>query len=70
MLAGGTELIQFLVPGRTPKLQDARDDLIGGAIGLLLGALLLGLTRVVRDALITQTTPHQQIMRPRDEEKP
>ncbi len=49
-MAAGTELMQFAVPGRTPKLQDARDDLLGGGIGLLLGGFPLWLARF---------TPHQ-----------
>ena len=40
VLAAGTELLQFASDGRTPRWQDARDDLIGGGIGLLLGAPL------------------------------
>lgn len=44
-LAGGTELLQFWAPGRTPRLLDARDDLVGGAIGLSVGALLLWIAR-------------------------
>ncbi len=43
VLALGTELLQFWIPGRTPKLQDARDDLVGGAAGLLIGTLPLWL---------------------------
>lgn len=39
-LAAATELLQFASDGRTPRWQDARDDLIGGGIGLLVGALL------------------------------
>lgn len=41
VLAAGTELLQFGTVGRTPKLLDARDDLIGTGIGLALGALPL-----------------------------
>jgi len=40
VLAVGTELLQFASDGRTPRWQDARDDLIGGGIGLLAGAPL------------------------------
>ena len=39
-LAAGTELIQYWVPGRTPNLLDVRDDVIGGAFGLLSGSAL------------------------------
>lgn len=35
-LAVGSELVQFLVPGREPKLGDLYDDLVGVAIGTLL----------------------------------
>ena len=42
-LAVATELLQFASDGRTPRWQDARDDLIGGGIGLLVGALLSSL---------------------------
>lgn len=45
ILAAGTELMQFWVPGRTPKLLDVRDDLVGGAIGLLLGAAMMSAWR-------------------------
>ena len=41
VLAVGTELLQFASHGRTPRWQDARDDLIGGGIGLLVGAPLV-----------------------------
>ena len=40
-LAIGTELLQFGTTGRTPALLDARDDVIGSGIGLLLGSLPL-----------------------------
>ena len=52
VLAGVTELIQFWVPGRTPKLLDARDDMVGGAAGLLVGALLLWLSGLLHAAVI------------------
>ena len=35
-LAGGSELLQWLVPGRSPRLGDVLDDLIGAASGFLL----------------------------------
>ena len=44
-LAASTEVIQYWVPGRTPKLLDARDDMIGGALGLLLGSACLLISR-------------------------
>jgi hypothetical protein len=49
VLAAGTELLQFWVPGRTPRLLDVRDDLLGGAIGLILGTCLLALWRALRE---------------------
>lgn len=53
-LAVVTELLQFLTVGRTPKLLDVRDDMLGGSIGLLLagGLRLLAsrITRVIGDA--------------------
>ncbi len=39
-LAVGTELLQFLAPGREPKLADIVDDLAGVALGLLMAWLL------------------------------
>ena len=59
VLAVGTELLQFATVGRTPKLLDVRDDMIGAGIGLLLGSLPLwlagrapGLQRVGDAALL------------------
>lgn len=46
VLAAGTELLQFLTIGRTPKLEDARDDMLGAGIGLLLGSIPFWLVRV------------------------
>ncbi len=46
-LAVGTELLQFASDGRTPKLQDVRDDMVGAALGLGVGALLLAIARWV-----------------------
>jgi len=40
-----TELLQFGTIGRTPSLLDARDDVIGSVVGLLLGSLPLWLGR-------------------------
>ena len=51
-LAGGTELLQFWAPGRTPRLLDARDDLVGGAIGLSIGALVLWMVRGAHGAAV------------------
>lgn len=44
-LATGTELLQFFSVGRTPKLLDARDDVLGASIGLLLGMVPLWCAR-------------------------
>lgn len=40
-LAVATEVLQFGTVGRTPKVVDVRDDLIGSALGLLAGAAVL-----------------------------
>ena len=48
VLAAGTELLQFATHGRTPKVLDARDDMVGAAIGLLLGQVLLWMVRATR----------------------
>ena len=40
-MAVGTELLQFMTVGRTPNVLDARDDMIGATIGLLLGSVPL-----------------------------
>ena len=47
-LAVGTELLQFATVGRTPRLLDARDDMLGACIGLLLGSLPLWCRPFVR----------------------
>jgi hypothetical protein len=47
LLAVVTELLQFGTVGRTPKLVDVRDDLIGAGIGLLLGVAVLACARRV-----------------------
>lgn len=41
VLAAATELLQFGTVGRTPRLVDLRDDLIGAAAGLLAGDAML-----------------------------
>jgi len=51
LLAAGTEMVQFWVPGRTPHLLDARDDLIGGAIGFVLGSMPAWLARFTSQQL-------------------
>ena len=38
-LAVATELLQFLTVGRTPKLLDVRDDMVGAVLGLLAGSV-------------------------------
>ena len=50
VLAGGTELMQFDVAGRTPSLGDVRDDLVGRAVGVLVAGVL---SWVVRGAVGT-----------------
>jgi len=45
LLAAGTELMQFATVGRSPKLLDARDDMIGAGIGLLVGSVPLWCAR-------------------------
>lgn len=40
-LAAGTELLQFFAIGRTPKLLDVRDDMVGATAGLLAAALAI-----------------------------
>ena len=47
-LAGTTELLQFSTVGRTPRVADARDDVLGATLGLALGVLLLRLAGGVR----------------------
>lgn len=44
-LATTTELMQYVVPGREPKLGDIRDDLLGAAMGWCLGWLVLRVAR-------------------------
>ena len=39
-LAVGTELVQFLVPGREPRISDAGFDLLGGGLGMIAAMLL------------------------------
>ncbi len=45
VFAVASELVQFWVPGRTPLLGDAWDDLVGMAIGLLLALPIRWLLR-------------------------
>lgn len=44
-LAAATELMQYVVPGRTPKLLDVRDDMLGGVMGWCLGWFALRVLR-------------------------
>ncbi|MCO5054634.1 VanZ family protein [Thermomonas sp.] len=46
-LGAGTELMQFASQGRTPHWQDARDDVLGGMLGLAICALAQGCARWV-----------------------
>jgi VanZ family protein len=41
LAALASEFVQFWVPGRTPLWSDVRDDLLGGAVGVLLAWVLL-----------------------------
>lgn len=45
VLAASTEVMQFAVAGRTPRWLDLRDDVIGMAIGLVAGAMLIAAWR-------------------------
>jgi glycopeptide antibiotics resistance protein len=42
-----TELLQFYVPGRTPLVDDVRDNMLGMLLGLLAGSVLRWLWRRV-----------------------
>jgi VanZ family protein len=48
VIAVASEALQWIVPGRTPRLADVRDDLIGGLAGLALGLLLRAMLRAWR----------------------
>lgn len=41
LLAAGTELMQFVVPGRSPRLSDFRDDVVGAVIGWALAWIVM-----------------------------
>lgn len=45
VLAVASEAVQLGIPGRTPRWMDVRDDLLGGAVGVLLGLCLRALWR-------------------------
>ena len=49
-----SEFVQFWVPGRTPLWTDVRDDLIGGAAGVVLGLALLAGWRLARTGTMPQ----------------
>ena len=68
-MAAGTELMQFWVPGRTPKLLDVRDDVIGGGLGLLIGSGLLWMVWMARCVvqLLRQHVCHFASKTPADE---
>ena len=45
VLALASEAVQWGIPGRTPRWLDVRDDLLGGAAGVVLGLCLRALWR-------------------------
>lgn len=45
VLALASEAVQCGIPGRTPRWLDVRDDLLGGAVGVMLGLCLRALWR-------------------------
>jgi hypothetical protein len=40
VIASLSEALQWLIPGRTPRLADVRDDLIGAVLGTLVGLVV------------------------------
>jgi VanZ family protein len=50
LAALASEFVQFWVPGRTPLWSDVRDDLVGGAVGIALGVMMVVLLRAIRRA--------------------
>ena len=44
-IAVASEAVQLAIPGRTPRWLDVRDDLLGGAAGVLVGLCLRGVWR-------------------------
>jgi len=48
MIAVASEALQLWIPGRTARLLDIRDDLVGGVAGLLVGLCLRAVWRLVR----------------------
>ena len=61
-LAASTELLQFFTVGRTPKLLDARDDMIGATLGLLAAWVPLSLMGVWKRRLVKLPQPHARGM--------
>jgi VanZ family protein len=55
LAALASEVVQFWVPGRTPLWSDVRDDLVGGVVGVSLGAVSIGLLRAIRRAWISRS---------------
>ena len=51
LLAVATEVAQFWVPGRTPKLSDVYDNLLGITLGLAVATLIRWLGRPPRNSL-------------------
>ena len=43
LLALASEFVQFWVPGRTPLWSDVRDDLVGGAMGIIIASAMVWL---------------------------
>lgn len=43
LIAAATEVMQYGVPGRTPRISDARDDILGAAIGWIVALVVLWL---------------------------
>jgi len=43
----GSELLQFAIPGRNPRVVDVRDDLLGAALGMALAFGLRALWRIL-----------------------
>jgi len=48
VIAVASEALQLWIPGRTARLVDIRDDLVGGGAGLVVGLCLRAVWRLVR----------------------
>lgn len=57
VLAVGTELLQFASDGRTPRVPDARDDMIGAGLGLWVAGFLLWSWRRLATAGRSRASP-------------